>query len=58
YTETEILETREASKGDRGVVYAETRARNQRGELVMTFRRHVLVPKKNHATLGEGKPPV
>ncbi len=57
YTETEILEAREASKGDRGVIYAETRARNQRDELVMTFRRHVLIPMKNHATLGEGRLP-
>jgi hypothetical protein len=35
----------------------ETRVRNQRNEIVMTFRRKVLVPKRNHATLGEGKVP-
>ena len=28
---------------------------NQRGERVMTFRRTALLPKKNHATLGEGR---
>ena len=57
YAETEILKARESSKGDRGIIYVETRVINQRDELVMTFRRNVLVPKKNHATLGEGKLP-
>lgn len=57
YAETTILDKKESSKGDRGVVYVETRAVNQRGEPVMSFRRNVLVPKKNHATLGEGKLP-
>ncbi len=57
YTRSTILETREASKGDRGVVYLETEVFNQRGETVMAVRRHVLVPKRNHATLGEGKLP-
>jgi acyl dehydratase len=57
YAETTVLEKRESSRGDRGVVYVETRIRNQRGELVMTFHRHVLVPTKTHATLGEGKLP-
>ena len=57
YAETEVLSARESKKGDRGIVYVETRVRNQRDELVMTFRRNVLVPKRNHATLGEGKIP-
>lgn len=57
YAETTILDKKESSKGDRGVVYVETRAVNQRGEPVMSFRRNVLVPKKSHATLGEGKLP-
>ena len=57
YTKSKILETRETSKGDRGVVYLETEVTNQRDERVMTVRRHVLIPKKNHATLGEGKMP-
>jgi acyl dehydratase len=46
YAETEVLEVREQeSRPDRGVVMVETRATNQRGETVMTFRRSVLVPK-------------
>ena len=57
YTRSTVLEVREASKGDRGVVYLETRVFNQRDETVMTVRRHVLVPKRNHPTLGEGKLP-
>ncbi|OLC63494.1 MAG: hypothetical protein AUH76_06235 [Candidatus Rokubacteria bacterium 13_1_40CM_4_67_11] len=44
----------ESRQGDRGVVSVETRVRNQRGEVVMTFRRKVLVPKKTHPTLGDG----
>jgi acyl dehydratase len=57
YAQTVILDRQESSAGDRGVVYVETTATNQRGERVLTFRRKVLVPKKNHATLGEGKIP-
>lgn len=49
--ETEILSVRRSrSKPGRGVVYVETRAFNQRGERVLTLRRHVLVPAR-----GEGK---
>ena len=44
-----MLDKREsASKPDRGVVYVETRAHNQRGERVCTFRRAVMVPKREH----------
>jgi acyl dehydratase len=57
YSKSTILETRETSKGDRGVVYLETEVFNQREELIMKIRRHVLIPKRNHATLGEGKLP-
>ncbi len=57
YTTSTILDLRITSKGDRGVVYLETEVTNQREERVMTVRRHVLIPKKNHATLGEGKIP-
>ena len=47
YAATEVLEKRESeSKPDRGVVYVETRARNQRGEAVLVFRRRVLIPKR------------
>jgi len=48
YSETEVLDKRESeSRSDRGIIYVETRARNQRGELVLTLRRRILVPKKN-----------
>jgi acyl dehydratase len=57
YSESTVLDTREARQGDRGVIAVETRVSNQRGERVMTFRRKVLVPKRTHATLGEGKLP-
>lgn len=51
YAESEVLEKREsASKADRGIVRVETRARNQRGEIVLTFCRRVLVPKSGNAT--------
>lgn len=57
YAETTVVARRESRRGDRGVVTVETRVRNQRDEVVMTFKRAVLVPKRNHATLGEGKLP-
>jgi acyl dehydratase len=57
YSESTVLATRESKQGDRGTVTVETRVHNQRGESVMTFTRTALVPKKNHATLGEGKHP-
>ncbi len=47
YTETEILSIRESkSKLDRGIVYVETRAYNQKNDKVLTLRRHVLIPKR------------
>ncbi len=45
YAETEILDKRETSKGDRGIIHVESRAFNQRGEQVLTLRRRFLVPK-------------
>ncbi len=57
YAESTILDVRESRQGDRGVVHVETRVTNQRGECVMTFRRKALVPKRTHATLGEGQLP-
>ncbi len=45
YAETEILDKRETGKGDRGIIHVESRAFNQRGEQVLTFRRRFLVPK-------------
>jgi acyl dehydratase len=48
HAETEVLEMRETkSRNDRGIVYVETRAFNQKDERVLTFRRRVLVPKRN-----------
>ncbi len=45
--ETEIISTRSSkSRSDRGIVHVETRALNQHGDRVLTFRRHVLVPTK------------
>jgi acyl dehydratase len=57
YSESTVLDARVTSQGDRGVIAVETRVRNQREELVMTFRRKVLVPRRHHATLGEGRMP-
>lgn len=45
--ETEILSVRESrSKPDRGIVYVETKAYNQNNKKILTFRRHVLIPKE------------
>ncbi|MDD2618280.1 MAG: MaoC family dehydratase [Bacteroidales bacterium] len=47
YATTEILAKQESkSKSDRGVVYVETIARNQRQEPVLKFRRKVLIKKR------------
>jgi acyl dehydratase len=57
YSESTVLAVRESRQGDRGTVTVETRVRNQRDEPVMTFRRTALLPKRSHATLGEGRLP-
>ena len=47
YAETEVLETIPSkSRDDRGILYLETRAWNQKEEPVLTLRRKVLVPKR------------
>ena len=47
YAESEILEKRESrSKPDRGIIYMETRAFNQKGERVVVLRRRFLAPKR------------
>jgi acyl dehydratase len=46
YGETEILDKRETSKGNWGIIYVESRAHNQRGEQVLTFSRRFLVAKE------------
>jgi acyl dehydratase len=48
HAETEVLDIIESrSRPDRGVVYVETRAFNQKNDRVLTFRRKVLIPKLN-----------
>lgn len=48
YAKTKVLEiTPSSSKKDRGIVYVETIAYNQHNENVLSFRRKVLVKKKN-----------
>lgn len=48
YVKTRVLEKRESkSKLDRGIVYVETIAYNQRGKNVLSFRRSVLIKKRN-----------
>src|SRR3954454_24033754 len=47
YAESEVLEVRPSqSKPDRGVVRVRTDVYNQRNELVATFKRAVLVPRR------------
>lgn len=47
YAKTIILEKRNSkSKTDRGIVYVETIASNQKNEEVLSFRRKILIPKK------------
>lgn len=48
YVRTKILDKRESkSKHDRGIVYVESIASNQNGVDVLSFRRHVLIKKRN-----------
>ncbi len=48
YVRTKILDKRESqSKNDRGIVYVETIASNHEGIDVLSFRRYVLVKKRN-----------
>lgn len=48
YVRTKVLDKRESkTKRDRGIIYVESIAYNQRGEDVLSFRRHVLVKKHN-----------
>jgi acyl dehydratase len=47
HAQTEILKKRESkSKPDRGIVWVETEAFNQRDEKVLSFKRAVLVPMR------------
>jgi itaconyl-CoA hydratase len=50
YSESEVLERREsASRPTQGIVKVETRGYNQDGELVIQYRRSVMVWKREHA---------
>src|SRR5881227_1050784 len=49
YAETKVVDTRESSKGDRGIVTVETKAFNQHGVEVCFFRRKVMVWKRDAA---------
>jgi len=49
YVRSRILDKRESrTKLDRGIIYVESIAYNQDGVDVLSFRRHVLIKKKNH----------
>lgn len=49
YAKTEVLEvTPSKSKNDRGIVYVETIGYNQDGKDVISFRRKVLIKRKNN----------
>jgi acyl dehydratase len=47
YAESRILDKRQSrTKPDRGIVHVETHGLNQRGVVVLTLKRQVLVPKR------------
>ncbi len=49
YAETKVLDKQlSRSKPDRGIVTVETIAYNQRGENVLSFKRRVMVPTREH----------
>lgn len=48
YVRSRILDKRESrTKNDRGIIYVESIAYNQNGIDVLSFRRHVLIKKRN-----------
>ena len=50
YSRSEVLDKRESrSRGNVGIVTVKTTGYNQSGEVVITFRRTVMVYKKDHA---------
>ncbi len=53
YSEAVVLNKWETSKDDRGIVQLDVFGYNQRDERVLSVCRKVLVPKRNHATMGE-----
>lgn len=49
YVRTTVLAKRESkTKNDRGIIYVESIAYNQKGTDVLSFRRHVLIKKRNN----------
>ena len=49
YAETKVLDKQlSRSKPDRGIITVETIAYNQRGENVLSFKRRVMVPTREH----------
>jgi acyl dehydratase len=49
YVRSMILDKRVSkSKQDRGIIYVESVAFNQKGEDVLSFRRHVLIKRRNN----------
>ena len=49
YVRTKILDKRESrTKNDRGIIYVETIASNQDGKDVLSFKRKVLIKKRNN----------
>ena len=57
YSESEVLDKKESSsRPDRGIISVETRANNQRGELVMRFRRTVMIAKRPAGEAGTETP--
>lgn len=50
YSETEVLELRESrSRPERGIVRVQTRGYNQHGDMVIRYKRSVMVYKREHA---------
>lgn len=50
YGESEVLEKRESkSRPGQGIVTIRTIGKNQRGEMVCTFKRNMLIPGRGHA---------
>jgi acyl dehydratase len=53
YAETTVLDVRPSrSKPDRGIVHVETRVRTQHDEVVLTFRRRALIPRRPMSATG------
>lgn len=57
YADTTVVDKRESnSRNDRGIVTVETRATNQRDETVLSYRRKLLIPKRETAEATKATP--